>query len=141
MLREPVDLEVGMELAQLVRDRDVALRVPEPDRRGDVERALASRLSPDPARCGLRRRDEVAQQEIDLDRIPKMWRVPGSLEHDEVATRLLGERRTPRVRRDRVAFTMDDEHGAADVPAQLPRLVRGQAGPFVCRDERFAVCL
>ena len=33
VLREPVDLEVGMELAQLVGDRGVALCVPEPDRR------------------------------------------------------------------------------------------------------------
>ena len=44
VLREPVDLEVGMQLAQLVGDRDVALRVAEADRRGDVERALAARL-------------------------------------------------------------------------------------------------
>ena len=43
VLREPVDLEVGDELAQLVRDGDVALRVAEPDRRGDVEGALAAR--------------------------------------------------------------------------------------------------
>ena len=40
MLGEPVDLEVGMELAQLVGDGDIALRVPEPDRRRDVESAL-----------------------------------------------------------------------------------------------------
>ena len=42
MLGEPVDLELGHELAQLAGDRDVALRVAEPDRRGDVERALAA---------------------------------------------------------------------------------------------------
>ena len=42
VLREPVDLEVGVQLAQLVGDRDVALGVAEPDRRGDVERALAA---------------------------------------------------------------------------------------------------
>ena len=40
VLREPVDLEVGMEPAQLVGDRRVALRVAEADRRGDVEGAL-----------------------------------------------------------------------------------------------------
>jgi hypothetical protein len=33
MLREPVDLEVGVQCAQLVGDRDVAARVPETDRR------------------------------------------------------------------------------------------------------------
>ena len=42
VLGEPVDLEVGMQLAQLVGDRDVALGVAEADRRGDVERALAA---------------------------------------------------------------------------------------------------
>ena len=40
ILGQPVDLEVGMEPPQLVGDRDVAPRVPEPDRRGDVEGAL-----------------------------------------------------------------------------------------------------
>jgi hypothetical protein len=61
MLREPVDLEVRTELAQLVRDRDVALRMPEPDRRRDVERTLAPRLAADPAPGRPRRLDEVAQ--------------------------------------------------------------------------------
>ena len=49
MLREPVDLEVGMELAQLVGDRGVALGVAEPDRRRDVERALAAGPAAHPA--------------------------------------------------------------------------------------------
>ena len=52
MLREPVDLEVGMELAQLVCDRDVALRVAEPDRRRDEEGALAARLAAPQRRGG-----------------------------------------------------------------------------------------
>ena len=43
MLGQPVDLEVGMELAQLVGDRDVALGVPEPDRGRDVQRPAAAR--------------------------------------------------------------------------------------------------
>ena len=42
MLGQPVDLEVRVQLAQLVGDRDVAPGVAEPDRRGDVERALAA---------------------------------------------------------------------------------------------------
>ena len=54
VLREPVDLEVGVELAQLVRDRGVALRVAEADRRRDVERALAAGSASRPA--GRRRR-------------------------------------------------------------------------------------
>src|SRR5262249_40226329 len=42
MLREPVDLEVRTQRAELVGDRDVALRVPEADRRRDVESPLSS---------------------------------------------------------------------------------------------------
>ena len=41
VLREPVDLEVGVQAAQLARDRHVALGVAEPDRRGDVQRSRA----------------------------------------------------------------------------------------------------
>ena len=39
VLGEPVDLEVGVQLPQLLGDCDVAPGVPEPDRRRDVERA------------------------------------------------------------------------------------------------------
>ena len=42
VLREPVDLEVGVQRAQLARDRDVAPGVAEADRRGDVQRAPAA---------------------------------------------------------------------------------------------------
>ena len=48
MLREPVDLEIGMEAAQLVGDRHVALRVAQPDGRGDVERSLRPGLAASP---------------------------------------------------------------------------------------------
>ena len=66
MLREPVDLEVRVQLAQLVGDRDVAPRVAEPDRRRDEQRALAARPAARPAACRRRRRDEVAQQQVHL---------------------------------------------------------------------------
>src|SRR6266508_5084201 len=92
MLCEPVDLEVGVELAELDRDRHVALRVPEPDRRGDVERALAARLASHPARCRPGGNDEVTEQEIDLDWIADVRRVTRSFQHHEIASRLLGER-------------------------------------------------
>ena len=72
VLRQPVDLEVGMELAQLVRDRDVALRVPEADRRRDEERALAAGLPRVQRAGGARRRDEVAEEQIDLDRVARV---------------------------------------------------------------------
>ena len=50
VLGEPVDLEVGVELAQLVGDRDVPLGVTETDRRGDVQRPLAAER-PGPRHC------------------------------------------------------------------------------------------
>ena len=42
VLRQPVDLEVGVQRAQLLRDRDVAPRVAEADGGGDEQRALAA---------------------------------------------------------------------------------------------------
>ncbi len=56
VLRQPVHLEIGMELAQLARDREIAPPVAEPDRRGEIERALfpcrARRRPAAPARRG-----------------------------------------------------------------------------------------
>ena len=48
VLRQPVDLEVGMELAQLARDGDIAAPVAEADRRGEIECPLGL-----PVRRGL----------------------------------------------------------------------------------------
>src|SRR5579872_117281 len=40
MLGEPGDFDVGMLATQFLRDRKISLRVPEPNRRRDEERAL-----------------------------------------------------------------------------------------------------
>ena len=40
ILRQPVDLQVGVKLAQFAGDGDVAAAVAEADRRGQIERAL-----------------------------------------------------------------------------------------------------
>ena len=96
VLGEPVDLEVGMELAQLVRDRGVALRVAEPDRRGDVERAFAARLAANPAARRRRGLDEVAQQQVDLDRVAHVRAVSGAFEDDELAAGRAPRARCPR---------------------------------------------
>ena len=66
-LREPVDLQIRVELAKLVGDGHVALRMPETDRRRDVERALTPRLPPHPPARWRWRLDEVAQEQVDLD--------------------------------------------------------------------------
>ena len=49
ILRQPVDLEVGVKLAELVGDRDVAPGVAEADRRGDVEGPLGPAATARPA--------------------------------------------------------------------------------------------
>ena len=95
MLREPVDLEVRVQLAQLVGDRDVAPRVAEPDRRRDVERALAARPAARHACRRRRRRDEVAQEEVDLDRVARVRRVARALEADERRRRSARRARRP----------------------------------------------
>ena len=63
VLRQPVDLQVGMQLAQLARDGDVAAPVPEADRRGEIERLLG--LAPPASRRLARARDaELAIEEV-----------------------------------------------------------------------------
>ena len=59
--REPVDLEVGLELPQLARDRQVALHVAEADRARDEQRAAlaAHRAHPGRACAGGRRRSRA----------------------------------------------------------------------------------
>ncbi len=91
VLGEPVDLEIGMQLAQLVGDRRVALCMAEPDRRRDVERALAARLAAHPAARRRWRTDEVAEEQVDLDGVAGMRQMAGALEDRERSVRQLGE--------------------------------------------------
>src|SRR3954447_24783039 len=89
LLGQPIDLEIGMELAQLPGDRDVALRVAEPDGRRDVERTslpaqrsrprAVSRNPPgdiDPV-------DEISKETVDEHRIARRLDVAASLHGDE----------------------------------------------------------
>ena len=101
VLGEPVDLEVGVQLPQLLRDRDVAPRVPEPDRRRDVERAPTPAERPRPGlHLRRRRRDrlgELAQQAVHLHRVARLRQVAGALERDERAA-ASARRRQPHAR-------------------------------------------
>ena len=111
-----------MELAQLVCDRRVALRVTEADRRGDVERALAARLAAHPT-DGRRRRDELAQEEVDLDRIADVRCVAGAFEENHLPP-VCSARAIPRVTEPtRVVLTVDDQHrdSGRAAPARVPR--------------------
>src|SRR5687767_4370623 len=85
VLCQPVDLEVGVELAQLVGDRRVALRVAERDRRGDVEGSLAAGLAAYPAAWRRRGLDEVAQEQVHLDRTAHVRAVARALQQHELA--------------------------------------------------------
>ena len=137
MLGQPVDLEVGVELPQLVGDRGVPLGVAEADRRGDVEGALAAGLAAHPAAGGRRRRDEVAKQVVHLHRIACLREVPRALERDELPARRLGERQTARVRVELVLVAVQDEHRTANTLAELPEVDAGRkvdAGVMVRED-------
>ena len=137
MLGQPVDLEVGMELAQLVGDRRVALRVAEPDRRRDVEGALAPRLAAHPLTRRRRRRDEVPEQQVDLHRITSLRKVARSPERDELAARRRCESDSLRLRPDRVRVAVHDEHRAADARTEIGERDTGrQADPRVVVGER-----
>src|SRR2546430_12846781 len=98
--------------------------MPEPDRRGDVERALPAGFASHPARGRPRGDDEVSEQEVDLDGVTEVRRVARSCEHYELASGLLGERRSSCEGRDRVVLTVDDEHGATDATAKGLGLLR-----------------
>ena len=145
VLGQPVDLEVGMELAQLVGDRDVALGVAEPDRRGDVEaRACGARLAAHPAARRPRRRcaGEVAQQQVDLHRVARVREVARALEDHERAADQLRERGAGVVGADGVVAAVDDEHRAVDAGEQLAHalLVR-EPRCELGRDQRLGVGL
>src|SRR5580692_12620034 len=73
MLRQPVDLQVGMETAQLVSNGGVTLGMTKTDRRGDVQCALAPPRRRSPSRSRLRRTRKVAEQQIHLDRLTSVW--------------------------------------------------------------------
>ena len=121
MLGEPVDLQAGMQLAQLAGDRDVALGVAQADRRGDVERALAARPAARPARAWARGDGEVAQQQVDLDRVAHVRAVARALEQYEITAGRLGERDPAAGPGDRVGRALNHQHRAANPAAQLAR--------------------
>ena len=125
VLGQPDDLEVGPDLPQLPRDREVALCVAEADRAGNVERARvapAHRPLDLPLLRALACAEELAEQQVDLDRVTHVGRVRGSFERDERPARCLGERRAARERRLVVLVAVDYENRAADPRGQFPRL-------------------
>ena len=85
VLGEPVDLQPGDLPAELGRDCHISAGVTKPDRRRDVERSLGPAAASTPANQPPRLVDgidELAQQQIDLDRIPGVRRMPTALKDD-----------------------------------------------------------
>ena len=81
VLGQPVDLKVRHQRSQLTRDRHVPLRVAQADRRGDVQRPLAACPRTGPGRSrGALGLDEVAQHQVDLDRVARLRAVARALE-------------------------------------------------------------
>ena len=146
-LREPVDLQVGVQRAQLSGDGDVPLRMTEADGRRDVERPLRSAQRPRP-RAVLRRThvgghtvDEIAQQPVGQHRIASGLVVAAALDRDEHSTRHLGETDAVRVGNDAVLGPMGDEQGAADRAAHgfdLGAISQRRRG-ITCVHQRLAV--
>src|SRR5262245_63578852 len=89
ILCEPVDLQIRLEPAQLSGDRDVALRVAEPDRGGHVEGAgtairpvdgwVPRRPLPPEGVLG-----EVPESQVDLHGLAGVGKMPSALDHLEL---------------------------------------------------------
>ena len=110
-----------MQVAQRVGDREVALRVTEPDRRGDVERALRRDL-PRVRAARAPGCDEIAQEQVDLHRVAHMRAVARAFEHHELGRRSASARRCAATARDLVFVAVDDEHRAANAVAEARRM-------------------
>ena len=139
VLREPVDLEVGVQPAQLVGDRDVAPRVAEPDRRRDVQRALAAATgrAPSGRRAAAARRSRAASRfTFTGSRACGAWPEPSSA--DQRAAGQLRERGARRVRADRVVERRGSRApGSGRARASSPRgPPRRAPAPSCGRDQR-----
>ena len=135
VLGGPVGTEVGDELSQLARDGDVALRVPEPDRR-TRRRARAGAGSSPPASRYSRRspfesstKSRISRFTFTGSRTCGQWPEPSSFTR---CRRWPRPALRPRHRVERVLVAVENEHGAAhpgrNVPealgaAELERLV------------------
>jgi hypothetical protein len=124
MLRKPVNLKVGVQLAQLVGDRDIAVGMAKPDRRGDVERALAPHARSAPATRRRRRAGEIADHEICLDGVAEVWGVAAAVERHQPATRnRVRNCGTASRAHDRVLRPLNHERWAAHSRAETQRLL------------------
>ena len=141
VLGQPVDLQIGVERAQLVGDGDVPPDVAESDRRGHVQRSLRTPIRARPATKPWRRSvEEVAQREVDAHGIAGLRAVSRPSEADKSAAGELGRLGADGVRHDAVVLTVDHQHRAAHPSTELA-CPRGTHSGHVGRDERLGVGL
>ena len=123
ILGEPVDLQVGVQAAQLPGDRDITLGVTEPDRRGDEQRARTAVGAVD-GRVAWRPRPsegvlgEVPQRQVEPDGLAGVQEVAGALDRLELATAEAGQRPGVLWRCDLVTVAGDHEHRTVQVLCQ-----------------------
>ena len=82
-----------------------------------------------------RRRDELAQKQIDLDRVAHVRAVTRAFEQHELSAGRLGESDPPARAGDRVVSALDHEHRATDAAAQLARGFLVEPFPELRRDQ------
>ncbi len=93
-------------------------------------------------RGGGGRGDEVAQEQVDLDRVAGVGEMARPLEDDELAARELREPRAGSARPHGVVASVDDEHRALDPGEKLPHaLLVLEPGRQLSGDERLGVGL
>src|SRR5579875_3971798 len=95
-LGEPVDLEVGDQLAQLARDRHVAPGVAKADRGADKQRPTGTSARANPGATSMIRPAqaacEIVDQPVDQDGMSCVWEVTCVHEPHVLAADKLGER-------------------------------------------------
>ncbi len=124
VLGEPVDLQIWLQFAQLTGDRNVALGVAEADRRGDeqgtgpavgsVDGGIARRARPPEGVLG-----ELAQRQVDLDRLARVRQVPGATDDLQPGVGEASQSAAVAERRDLVVVAVDDHHRAVELQRQL----------------------
>ena len=121
-LREPLDLQTRVQLAELVGDRQVTTYVPEADRGREVQRPLTSARGPLASRDRSRpaHADQgVVEHVVQGDGVAALRPVAGTLERDQGPSGQLGEPRAGLVRDDPVVGPVHDDDRAPHVGALL----------------------
>ena len=121
---EPVDRQIGLQLAQLARDRQVALRVAEADRARDEQRLALALHRAHPGALGRCTADEVAQRAVEDHRIARRGHVAAAADGEQLGA---GHQRLDLlaldVRHAPVVVAVDHQRRARDAARQFAHIV------------------